>query len=124
MIACRLKRDSVCMADDIDAPHRRTIRIALSPDESDPALVCVRAAVKAENYLPSVAGGSTWTARAGDCVIAVVTKSAWLDRVRVYPVGGSDGVTPSELRFAYRLATPPKAVLAELNGGTGHCIAR
>lgn len=54
-------RDSVCMADDADAPH--ATRIAIDPDAD--ALAVADAILRA-GYLPSVAGGSTWSLGLGD----------------------------------------------------------
>lgn len=54
-------RDSVCMADDVDAPH--ATRIVIDPDAD--ALAVANAILRA-GYLPSVAGGSTWSVSLDD----------------------------------------------------------
>lgn len=58
-------RDSVCMADDVDAPHAS--RIAIDP--ASDALAVAEAILHA-GYLPAVAGGSTWSVRLGDAADA------------------------------------------------------
>ena len=49
-------RDSVCMADDVDAPHIAHVEI----DPAADALAVARAILDS-GYLPGVAGGSTWS---------------------------------------------------------------
>lgn len=53
-------RDSVCLADDVDAPH--AARIAIDPDAD---ALAVANAILRSGYLPSVAGGSTWSISLG-----------------------------------------------------------
>jgi hypothetical protein len=54
----RLQRDSVCMADDMDAPHENLIEIA------DKQVNTVAESIIAMNYLPCISGGkATWILR-------------------------------------------------------------
>ena len=66
-----IERDSVCMGDDVDAPHRR--ELTRGPDER---LDDVVAQILAKGYLPRIQGGcATWilTGRA-DKRLAVVAQ--------------------------------------------------
>ena len=63
-----LTRDSVCMGDDIHAPHERVVEV---PHLPDPVAFTRSVAV---GYLASVAGiGHTWTCLLNDAPIAEVS---------------------------------------------------
>jgi hypothetical protein len=61
-----MTRDSVCMADDVDAPHEQ-------PFEFDPALNLegVAKAVAPTGYLPMPSDGWGWTIEAAGVVVAI-----------------------------------------------------
>jgi len=55
-IMFRLTRDSVCMADDVDAPHEKFVEL---PSAIDPMILALKAA---NEYLPKVSGNNhIWT---------------------------------------------------------------
>ena len=62
-----LTRDSVCAADDCDAPHEKSMRVH---SFTDPEALAREAS---SGYLPSVAGvGHSWTCRLNDLKIAEI----------------------------------------------------
>lgn len=65
-VRLRLTRDSVCMADDIDAPHERDVEVLTFTDP----VVLVTALL---GYLPYVGGsGHSWTCALNDQPIATI----------------------------------------------------
>lgn len=116
IMLCVVERDSVAAGDDFDAPHREVMDIAIADAESAPILACVRHIATQTNYLPSVAGGSTWIAYANDLPIAVV---ALFDAPEIYCVDGTPMPAEHEvkLQFAYYLANNPQRIIRQLAAG-------
>ncbi len=120
LIECLLQRDSVCMADDIDAPHDRQVTLDVSPSVTDVPLYCARRVALDEHYLASVMGGSTWIAYAEERPIAVVVLDRFLRGDEVHAVASSrpwSGEFPLKLFFAYYLANSPARLVDELRRG-------
>ena len=66
MIQVVLTRDSVCMADDIDAPHEKIIEVPSFKDPKDFAKQ-----LASNGYLPSIAGsGHSWVCELNGLKIA------------------------------------------------------
>ncbi|WP_076073109.1 hypothetical protein [Sphingomonas montana] len=61
-----MTRDSVCMADDVHAPHDATFAVA-----AEDTLVDVAQAVAATGYLPMPSDAWGWTIAAGGAVVAI-----------------------------------------------------
>lgn len=71
MSKVRVERDSVCMADDIDAPHEIHI------ESADLLVSTICTAIAQMNYLPCISGGkATWIVRTerGGCPLAVIAQ--------------------------------------------------
>ncbi len=62
-ITLHLDRDSVCAGDDVD-PHAESFVLNIEHDTPDPLSSAIRTVLNSQNYLPSVAGSSTWIAHA------------------------------------------------------------
>lgn len=71
-VAVTMTRDSVCMADDVDAPHAE---VFVSDGEAD--LFAIAAGVAAGSYLPMPSDAWRWTITAGDVVMAVRPRLLW-----------------------------------------------
>ncbi len=82
-----LTRDSVCMADDYDAPHQSSVEeySFLDPVAFSQAI--------SSGYLPRVAGvGHSWTCVLNGVSIAEINISGTRALVRVTPFGGENKV--------------------------------
>jgi hypothetical protein len=110
-----LTRDSVCAADDVDAPHTRTMSFA---DEMP--LDSVIDEISRSGYLASIVGGkATWSVVAGQ-PIAVIAQQ-W-SQPKFLPdhatnlslLKGADGVT--RVHFRYHVQDDPNTVFATLRG--------
>ena len=66
----RMTRDSVCMADDVDAPHEETFAVTATD-----TLANIAATVAASNYLPMPSDAWGWTIEAGGAVVAIRPRS-------------------------------------------------
>lgn len=65
-ITIRMTRDSVCMADDVEAPHDRSFEA--SPDDT---LVDLATTVATSRYLPMPSDAWGWTIEAGNAIVAI-----------------------------------------------------
>lgn len=61
-----MTRDSVCLADDVDAPHEKTLVMTAVDTLAD-----VAAEVAASSYLPMPSDAWGWTIEAGDAVVVI-----------------------------------------------------
>ena len=86
MPALTIQRDSVCMGDDMDAPHEECLPIA------DWAVGTIATTVISRRYLASISGGlATWILRTDDCggtPIAVIAQQ-WRDPKLLVPESSS-----------------------------------
>lgn len=104
-------RESVCMADDVDAPHEE--QFSFSPP------LTLRDAIRKISegpYLASIAGGqATWITWYKEMRVAVVaqqwTEPRFLDNIELAPAAGS----VATLYFQYLAQKAPEAVFAECN---------
>lgn len=71
-VAVTMTRDSVCMADDVDAPHEEVFILDAEADLSD-----ITAAVAASSYLPMPSDAWGWTITVGEVVMAVRPRLLW-----------------------------------------------
>ena len=79
-VALTITRDSVCLADDYDAPHERSME---APSCLDPAAF---ARAVGSGYLPSVAGvGHRWTCLLNEVPIAKISPFATQSLVATTP---------------------------------------
>jgi len=65
-ITIAMTRDSVCMADDVYAPHDETFAVTAADTLAD-----VAARVAGSSYLPMPSDAWGWTIEAGDAVVAI-----------------------------------------------------
>lgn len=94
-ISVTVTRDSVCAADDFDAPHERQLEAYSLLDAA------AFAQAVSQGYLPSVAGvGHTWTCVLNDVRIAEIGGSGIRSLVRTTPFAEVNRV-----HFVYHAAT-------------------
>lgn len=94
-ISIILTRDSVCAADDCDAPHEKAIRIY---SFLDPEILAKEAS---SGYLPSVAGvGHTWVCILNDIKVAEIKASGVKSLVT-----GTRFIDKNRIHFQYKSAT-------------------
>jgi hypothetical protein len=118
-----LSRDSVCMADDIE-PHDESFIISVMANSRDPIEDAVYAALNLQNYLPSVAGSSTWIATCMGRRFVFNHGSGARD-IRnwhnVDPVGSREttAIFPAKLQVAleYYLANSVDRIVRQLQAG-------
>lgn len=97
-------RDSVCLADDCDAPHEE--RIEVPPDEDD--LLFLTEVLK-RYRLASIAGGkATWVCSIAGKAVAVVAQQ-WR-RPRII-AGFPEIVDETEIHFTYHVQRDPELYL-------------
>lgn len=106
-------RDSVCLADDVDAPHAGVVDV---PRDAD--VVTVARVLLASGHLAGVVGGATWSVAMGRD--RAVFGDRWAMRF-VHPVG-ADPLTEradafERLDVRYWQQRDAKTVIAELTGG-------
>lgn len=65
-----LTRESVCAGDDVDSLHAASVTVSVLANSRDPIGDAIYTALNTHNYLPSVAGSSTWIAHCmGQCFV-------------------------------------------------------
>nr|WP_288413226.1 DUF3601 domain-containing protein [uncultured Sphingomonas sp.] len=106
-------RDSVCMADDVDAPHAGVVDVPRDADAATVARILL-----SSGHLASVVGGATWSIAMGR------DRAVFGDRwaMRFVRAVGPDPQTAradafERLDVRYWQQRDPKTVIAELTGG-------
>lgn len=109
----RMTRDSVCMADDVDAPHETFMEV-----QDDLSMAEIIGLISRSGYLASIAGGmASWSVESGR-PIAVVAQQ-WAEP-KMLVDSGKDGTaqlkvgSSLQLHFRYHAQEDPDAVLATL----------
>jgi hypothetical protein len=110
-------RDSVCLADDVDAPHE--IRLPIEGEES---LGSVTERVLQTCYLPRIAEGkATWIVESGSRALAVIAQQWSRPRFLVSPeeaaVSYVDHDAEWHLSFRYWRQADPEEVYGALQVG-------
>lgn len=96
-----LTRDSVCMSDDVEAPHDRKIETDAGLD-----LEGVARRIAAIRYLPMPSDAWGWTITVGDVVVAVRPRRFFGQRVQVLK-GQPSSVKASDLRYLEAIYVRP-----------------
>lgn len=106
----KVERDSVCFADDMDAPHAKVLALDASTSVSG-----VMSSLKYMNYLPRIRGGyATWVVR-GTCPIGIIAQNEPSTRLLVdgnRPI--SEFLTDRKMYIEYHAQASPEEVLKEL----------
>lgn len=109
MVEVGLTRDSVCMADDIDAPHGGTV---LVPGNASP--IAIVTAIQRSGYLAYVGPDATWSVRIGAAEILFGTRHG-LDFA--WPVADEPAIPAGDigpLFLAYHRQTDPEELLRRM----------
>jgi hypothetical protein len=112
-----IRRDSVCLADDVDAPHE--VKLAI---EGDASLWSVAERVLQMRYLPGIAGGrATWILESGSRALAVFAQHWSRPRFLVSPdravLSYIDREAKSHLNLRYWRQADPEDVYEALRTG-------
>lgn len=114
-INCDVERESVCAADDVNAPNAAKFCCNVEANSENFALECIRQIACRETYLPSVAGPTTWIAYIDSIPIAVCEKHS---ETNVYPTGQmlerSIVDASFKIYFSYYLANNKNRILTEI----------
>ncbi|MDB6079073.1 MAG: hypothetical protein JWO82_2820 [Akkermansiaceae bacterium] len=102
-IAFRITRDSVCMGDDVDAPHELVLEVSAGDPEA-----MLREVIR-RYPLASIAGGkATWICEVGGAEVAVVAQQWTEPRFIALPLEICDG---AEIHFVYHAQRQPEPFL-------------
>lgn len=112
LVEVGLTRDSVCMGDDIDAPHSGAV---LVPGDASP--IAIVKAIQRSGYLAYVGPNATWSVRIGAAEILFGTRHgvdfAW-------PVADEPGIQTGDigtLFLTYHQQTDPEELLQRMQIG-------
>lgn len=109
LIEVVLTRNSVCMADDMDAPHSGTVQV---PGDTSP--ITIVKAIQRSDYLAYVGPNATWSVRIGAAEILFGVRHG-LDFA--WPVADEPGVQVRDigpLFLAYHKQTDPNELLRRM----------
>ena len=100
-VLVHVTRDSVCMGDDVDAPHEQTLEIA--GNQSPEAIL--REVIR-RYPLASIAGGkATWVCKVAGKPVAVIAQQWKEPEFRTLPAGIPD---ETRIHFTYHSQQPPE----------------
>ena len=111
-VTIALTRDSVCMADDVYAPHESSVDV---PADADLRAIADR--IAASSYLPMPGGAWGWTIEAGGAVVAVrprLVAGRWTEVLQGDPAQVSAG----SVRELTALYVRPEARWREIGAPT------
>ncbi|WP_440978605.1 hypothetical protein ACQHGV_13620 [Sphingomonas pseudosanguinis] len=100
-VTIMLTRDSVCLADDVDAPHEHALDVEARTD-----FHAIARSIAARNYLPMPSDAWGWVIEAGDVAIAI-RPGLFAGRTTMILRGGAESVIASDMASLHAIYVRP-----------------